>query len=78
MARKAKRNISPQVNSELNGFDIHINEFGEIISTMDVSKLNQFLDDNVEDKKFKGVPIVKRNEGSMELEEIETLDKKLD
>lgn len=76
MARKAKRNLTPQVNQELNGFDIHINEFGEIISTMDISKLNNFLDDNVEDKKFKGVSIIKRNENSMELEEIETADKK--
>ena len=78
MARKAKRNLTPQVNNDLNGFDIHISEFGEIISTMDVTKLNQFLDEKVEDKKFKGVPVVKRNEDSMELEEIETLDKKLD
>jgi hypothetical protein len=76
MARKAKRNLTPQVNKDLNGFDIHINEFGEIISTMDISKLNNFLDDNVEDKKFKGVPVIKRNDDSMELEEVETLDKK--
>ena len=30
-----------------------INEFGEIVSTFDIDKINSFLDENVEDKKLK-------------------------
>lgn len=30
-----------------------VNEFGEIKSTMPIEKLNEFLNRNVEDKKFK-------------------------
>jgi len=43
----------PKVNKELKGFDISVNSFGEINSTFDLDKLNQFLDQNVEDKKLK-------------------------
>lgn len=43
---------SPKVHQELEGFDIRINPFGEIISTIDIEKINRFLDDNVEDKKL--------------------------
>ena len=41
------------VHNELKGFQIHINEFGEITSNYEVDKLNTFLNDNVEDKKLK-------------------------
>lgn len=44
----------PGVHKDLKGFDIKINEFGEISTNLDVEKLNQFLDKNVEDKKLKG------------------------
>ncbi|MCI4647951.1 hypothetical protein [Phaeodactylibacter sp.] len=44
----------PGVHKDLKGFEIKINEFGEISSNLDVEKLNQFLDKNVEDKKLKG------------------------
>jgi hypothetical protein len=43
----------PKVNKELKGFDITVNSFGEINSTFDLDKLNEFLDKNVEDKKLK-------------------------
>jgi hypothetical protein len=62
MARKPKKNQKPTVNPELSGFEVKINEFGEIISTIDIQKLNNFLDENVEDKKFKGIQVVKRQE----------------
>ena len=42
----------PKVHQELAGFDIRINPFGEIISSIDIDKINAFLDDNVEDKKL--------------------------
>ena len=50
---KKKEEPKPKVNSELEGFDININNFGEIQSSMDIDKLNDFLNKNVEDKKLK-------------------------
>ena len=49
---KKKKKKTPKVNPELEGFDIKINTFGEITSTMDIDKINEFLDKNVEDKKL--------------------------
>ena len=51
--KKDSSKESPKVHDELKGFDIKINEFGEISSSMEVDKLNKFLDENVEDKKLK-------------------------
>jgi hypothetical protein len=51
-----KRSI-PQVHEELSGFSIHVNEFGEIVSNLDVNKLNEFLDRKTDDKKFRGVDV---------------------
>lgn len=44
---------NPDVHKELEGFNIQINEFGEISTSMQVDKINRFLDENVEDKKLK-------------------------
>lgn len=52
MGRKKKKNEKAEIHEELKGFDIKINEFGEIKSTFSVEKLNEFLDDNVDDKKL--------------------------
>jgi hypothetical protein len=43
----------PNVHDELKGFNIKINEFGEIISNLEIDQLNEFLNENVEDKKLK-------------------------
>ena len=51
--KKKKDEKKPKVNKDLNGFDITVNSFGEINSTFDLDKLNEFLDKNVEDKKLK-------------------------
>ncbi len=51
--KNKKEEKKPKVNKELNGFDITVNSFGEINSTFDLDKLNEFLDKNVEDKKLK-------------------------
>lgn len=48
-----KANELPKVHKELEGFDIRINSFGEITSTFDMDKINEFLNRNVEDKKLK-------------------------
>ena len=53
MAKKKKVEKDPKVHDELEGFDISINEFGEIVTNFEVDKLNSFLDENVEDKKLR-------------------------
>lgn len=55
MAKKNKdpEKEEPRVNEELKGFEIKINEFGEITSSFEVDKINEFLNENVEDKKLR-------------------------
>lgn len=43
----------PRVHKDLDGFDIRINSFGEITSTIDIDKINQFLNKHVDDKKLR-------------------------
>ena len=51
--KKAKdKKEKPQMNPELEGFEITINEFGQISSTYDLDKIYKFLDKNVPDKKL--------------------------
>lgn len=47
-----KEGPKPKVHEELSGFEVTINEFGEIRSNMNIEKINEFLDKNVEDKKL--------------------------
>jgi len=49
MSKKKKRKTT---HRELEGFEITINPLGELESTMDIDKINAFLDRNVEDKKL--------------------------
>lgn len=42
----------PRVHKDLEGFEVSIDQFGELKSNMDIEKLNAFLDKNVEDKKL--------------------------
>jgi len=51
--KKSVKKGKPKVNSELDGFDIQINTFGEIITSYDLDKINEFLDKNVDDKKLR-------------------------
>ncbi|MCB0664447.1 MAG: hypothetical protein KDC80_01435 [Saprospiraceae bacterium] len=53
MPKKIPKKGIPEAHEDLKGFDIKINEFGQIISTMPVDKLNKFLNHNVDDKKLK-------------------------
>lgn len=46
------KNKKPKVNPELEGFDVKVNSFGEIKTSFDIDKLNEFLNKNVEDKKL--------------------------
>lgn len=43
----------PKVNKALEGFDIEIDSFGEIKSSIQIDKINQFLNKNVDDKKLR-------------------------
>lgn len=52
MPKKKSKKGDPEVHKDLKGFDIKINEFGEITSNFNVDKLNNFLNENVEDKKL--------------------------
>lgn len=49
---KDKKEDKPNVHDELKGFDIEINEFGQIKTSYDVNKINKFLNQNVQDKKL--------------------------
>lgn len=52
MSKKEKK-TKPSVNPELEGFEVNINSFGEIKSSLKIDELNEFLNKNVEDKKLK-------------------------
>ncbi len=49
---KKDKEEKPELNKNLEGLDIDINEMGEIEDDFDVDKLNEFLDKNVKDKKL--------------------------
>ncbi|HEV7348818.1 hypothetical protein [Telluribacter sp.] len=46
-------NERPRVHKDLEGFDIQINTFGEINTSYDMDKINEFLNKNVDDKKLR-------------------------
>jgi len=52
MPKKKPIKGTPEVHKDLKGFNININEFGEIISSLKVDRLNNFLNENVVDKKL--------------------------
>ncbi len=52
MPKKMKKKGKPIVHEELDGFNIKINEFGEMETTVPIDRLNSFLNDKVEDKKL--------------------------
>jgi len=53
MPKRKPKTGKPQLNKELEGFELSINEFGEIKSTMPIDKINEFLNKHVDDKKFR-------------------------
>jgi len=55
MTKKAKKITNkpkPRVHKDLHGLDITIDQFVEIKANMNIEKLNEFLDKNVDDKKL--------------------------
>ena len=70
MPKKKPKKGKPEVHDDLKGFDIKINEFGEIITNFDVDKVNEFLNDKVDDKKLRDREGVEgRQSGTQEEEE---------
>lgn len=53
MKSKPKKEKKPKVSSELSGFDIRVNSFGEIESSLDIDEINKFLNRKVDDKKLR-------------------------
>jgi len=54
--KKKKNDIKKEelkVNPKLKGLEININSLGEINSNYDIEKINQFLNEHVDDKKLK-------------------------
>lgn len=47
-----KKSGKPKIHDDLKGFNIHIDEFGQVRSTLGQEELNAFLNEKVKDKKF--------------------------
>lgn len=47
-----KETPKPKVHKDLSGFEVSINQFGEIKSNMNIESINEFLNKNVDDKKL--------------------------
>jgi hypothetical protein len=47
-----KKQGKPRVHKELSGFEVSIDQFGELKTSMNIEKINSFLDKNVDDKKL--------------------------
>lgn len=64
MSKRKKKTL----NQELSEFQIKVNQFGEITSTMDIVEVNRFLDTTVDDKKFRGIQVLRRSEENLDTE----------
>jgi hypothetical protein len=51
MGSKNKKRADEQVHEELKGLNLQINAFGEIQSSLEIERINQFLDRHLSDKK---------------------------
>ena len=51
--KNKKKDRKQQFHRDLEGFDIKINPFGEIESSYDVDKLNEFLNKRLDDPRLK-------------------------
>jgi len=52
MSDKKQPNKDKKQGKDLKNYNIKINEFGEIVSSMDVEQINEHLDENMDDKKL--------------------------
>lgn len=49
----AKKNKTAKVHKDLDGLNVNVDSFGEITGNMNIDKINEFLNKNVDDKKLK-------------------------
>jgi hypothetical protein len=52
MAKLPAKKKKPRVHKDLQGFEVSINQFGELNASMGIDKINAFLNKNVDDKKL--------------------------
>ena len=52
MAKSKKNQPDKKKNDPLKDFDISVNKFGEVITSHKIDEINEFLDENVNDKKL--------------------------
>jgi hypothetical protein len=50
--KETPKKKKPRVHKDLQGFEVSINQFGELNSNMNIEKINEFLNKNVDDKKL--------------------------
>ena len=48
----ANKQQSAKTHPDLGVFNVSVTEFGEIAGSLDIDKINKFLDKNVDDKKL--------------------------
>lgn len=51
--KKTTTKDKAKINPDLEGLSVNINSLGEVVTSYDIDKLNQFLNDNVDDKKLR-------------------------
>jgi hypothetical protein len=51
--KKQKPKTLPRVHKDLQGFDIEIDTFGEIKTSFNIDKINEFLNKEMDDKKLR-------------------------
>ena len=52
----SKKQGKARVHRDLDGLEVSINQFGELKTNMNIEKINEFLDKNVDDKKLEERP----------------------
>ena len=52
MAKQPAKKKKPRVHKDLQGFEVSVNQFGELNASVSIDKINEFLNKNVEDKKL--------------------------
>jgi|GEM_PF-2282606 len=52
MSDNERNENEPEIHKDLTGFNIHIDEFGQVQTTLSQAQINSFLNENVQDKKF--------------------------
>ena len=50
--KRGKKQGKARVHRDLDGLEVSINQFGELKTNMNIEKINEFLDKNVDDKKL--------------------------